>query len=598
MTKNDQSKKGITSGAIVIILVGVLLFLIPSILIPFHTKGEPREALVALSMLQHDNYILAYTNGTDIAYKPPFFHWCIVFFSSLLNGGLVNEWTSRMPSVFFSIVMGVFMFRALTKRFKEIDARLALLTILVCFTTVEWSRAAWACRVDMVNSALMVINIFLLHGLCIASRIQPARRTCFEVILLSLSLAAGFLTKGPVSIVLPVGICGLILLLGYYAMPKVLIKRLALLIIPALIGSALALCWYAAAMQQGGDRFYDLVMDENVRRFLGKMTYSSHNEPFYYNLITLVAGVLPYTVLLIASLFTVQWKRIRKFSSQKTSVSSCLGRISKRCRCADDINPLALVSLILILVFYTIPSSKRSVYLLPMYPFISFYVAKLIVFLCDKHRKYIKGYSRFLTVVAALLLLTPPLIHFGIIPENIFGGKHVAENKLILQTIGQMSWSYWLLVLLILLGFFYTVFRKTYLSVVLITGTIMTGVYSCILPQVLSLKSDKVVAEDLSKLIGKDALLYEYRAEFEPKNRLHYFTVNFYLGGRMTPFGESDMEHQVKQQSSGFVLMPTDDADKFMLHYPKTFLHKVKDFNRRSCDDRKDMVLYRFSQIQ
>ena len=39
----------------------------------FHTKGEPREAIVAVSMLQNDNWILPVNNGSDIAYKPPLF---------------------------------------------------------------------------------------------------------------------------------------------------------------------------------------------------------------------------------------------------------------------------------------------------------------------------------------------------------------------------------------------------------------------------------------------------------------------------------------------------------------------------------------------
>ena len=39
----------------------------------FHTKGEPREAVVAYSMLETGNWILPVNNGGDIAYKPPFF---------------------------------------------------------------------------------------------------------------------------------------------------------------------------------------------------------------------------------------------------------------------------------------------------------------------------------------------------------------------------------------------------------------------------------------------------------------------------------------------------------------------------------------------
>ena len=40
----------------------------------FYSKGEPREAIVALSMLESGNRILPVNYGTDIAYKPPFFY--------------------------------------------------------------------------------------------------------------------------------------------------------------------------------------------------------------------------------------------------------------------------------------------------------------------------------------------------------------------------------------------------------------------------------------------------------------------------------------------------------------------------------------------
>ena len=43
----------------------------------FNTRGEPREAVVALSMLQQGNWVLPVNNGVELAFKPPFFHWCI-----------------------------------------------------------------------------------------------------------------------------------------------------------------------------------------------------------------------------------------------------------------------------------------------------------------------------------------------------------------------------------------------------------------------------------------------------------------------------------------------------------------------------------------
>ena len=73
-----------------LLLIISALTIIPYLgLTNFHTKGEPREAIVAVSMLQNDNWILPINNGGDIAYKPPFFHWCIAALS--LPTGEVTE---------------------------------------------------------------------------------------------------------------------------------------------------------------------------------------------------------------------------------------------------------------------------------------------------------------------------------------------------------------------------------------------------------------------------------------------------------------------------------------------------------------------------
>ena len=54
------------------VLSMAVLTLIPFLgLNEFSTKGEPREAVVAMSMLQQHNWILPVNNGFDIPYKPP-----------------------------------------------------------------------------------------------------------------------------------------------------------------------------------------------------------------------------------------------------------------------------------------------------------------------------------------------------------------------------------------------------------------------------------------------------------------------------------------------------------------------------------------------
>ena len=68
--------------SLLIVLIVAMLMLLPFLgLSDFNTKGEPREAVVALSMLKDGNWILPVNNGMDIPYKPPFFHYCIAMLS-------------------------------------------------------------------------------------------------------------------------------------------------------------------------------------------------------------------------------------------------------------------------------------------------------------------------------------------------------------------------------------------------------------------------------------------------------------------------------------------------------------------------------------
>ena len=75
---NDKSNRFVFWSVIIISALTLLPFLGNT---DFTTKGEPREAVVAVSMLSQYNWILPINNGFDIPYKPPFFQWCIAAFS-------------------------------------------------------------------------------------------------------------------------------------------------------------------------------------------------------------------------------------------------------------------------------------------------------------------------------------------------------------------------------------------------------------------------------------------------------------------------------------------------------------------------------------
>ena len=360
-----------SAGALAILL----LLAVASLWMPwlgdclFYSKGEPREAIVAMSMLQSGNWVLPVTAG-EMPYKPPMLAWLISIFAVVFNGGVVNEFVARMPSALAAIAMVMATFFWARRHRSD---QFALAAAMVLATSFEVFRAAEACRVDMVLTACMVGAIFMLQRL-IDEPDTPRR--WWRRVAVVLLLSGAFLTKGPIGAFLPllaVGIYALILRKDkWLTIGKLALYGLASLLLPAV--------WYYAAYLHGGQAFFDLVWEENFGRLSGTMSYESHVNPFYYNFLTILSGMVPWTLLF---LFTahIGWQRR---SRPGTGAA------------------MALTAAFTVIIFYCIPASKRSVYLLPAYPFMAYGVAVLVELAAKS-----KPMLLFNRIVAALTVIVP-----------------------------------------------------------------------------------------------------------------------------------------------------------------------------------------------
>ncbi len=372
----------------------------------FHTKGEPREAIVSLTMIDQDNWIMPHNNGGEIAYKPPFMHWCVAAVSSVV--GVINEFTARFPSALSCILMVVWTYAFYARR-RNPDT--ALLTGIVCFTSFEVFRAAYACRVDMVL-AFCIVGAILAFGRWVE---HPSRRGVPWLAILLMSLGA--LTKGPVAIALPCGVAGVYLLLRGENFFRTFFSLFAIaiscLILPAL--------WYYAAYQQAGDAFLSLIYDENLGRFLGRMSYKSHDNGIWYYFVMFPAGLLPWTLVFIPALFRKKnWCKLKErlWSAQFSKIRTAL-------RDAEPVTLYSAVAAVVIFVFYCIPESKRGVYLLPLYPFVSYFVA---VFLIKNWKPIIiKRVSRIVVGIWALAYIV--VLPFILNPKSDLKTARIIEEK-------------------------------------------------------------------------------------------------------------------------------------------------------------------------
>lgn len=548
----------------------------------FHTRGEPREALVAQAMINDSNWTLPTTNGVDMAYKPPFFHWMIAAASTAV--GEVNEYTSRFPSAVALAAMVLVGYAFFAKRRGR---EVALLTALITLTNFEVHRAGVNCRVDMVLAAFMVLALYQLY--------KWAENRLRGIPWLGiLFLSGAFLTKGPVGLVLPCAVVA-----AFCWIRGINFFRICL----SFIGVALAACvlpafWYVAAWKQGGEPFLQLVLEENVYRFLGKMSYSSHENPWPYNVMTVVTGFVPYTILLLISLFTLKYTRVA------AKPKEWWGRFVQWIKDMDDARLFSLLSIAIMFVFYCIPKSKRSVYLLPIYPFIAYFIAEYIIWLINNRPKALRWFNNLMGGLLALLSFVFIVVRCGLVPHSVFGGKHAAENIAYLTSLETLpfGWEFLMALLPLAVAVAYFVLRNRecrccagiewekirgglqgmFMAFILFVA--LDGVFQ---PVVLNVKSNKPSAEKIAQL-APEGYVYSYITNTVMANRMHPFTLNFYLGNRIVPFVDF-------APSSGYVIIGDKEAGKFMDTYSAEYdIEMVPGIEFKSNDFRDITHVYKF----
>lgn len=538
----------------------------------YYSKGEPREAVVAYSMLETGNWVLPTNYGGDIAFKPPFFHWSIAVVSSLFGG--VSEGSSRLPSALALIVMALALYAFYARRK---DAWTALLAVCVTLTCFEVHRAGFACRVDMVLTAFIVLALLQFYRWC-----EHNQKGVPWLAVLFMGCAV--LTKGPVGIILPCFVTGVFLWIrdGKFWQPCWKLAGIALLacVIPGV--------WYALAYRQGGDAFLDLMMEENFGRFLGKMSYESHENPVSYNFIMLFAGWLPWTLLVLFSLFSWRYRK------PEGRLREAAARTWTAFRRWNDVDLFSFLSIVLIFLFYCIPASKRSVYLLPIYPFIGYFLAVYFRVLLQKGKRSVAAFGVFMTAAMALLTLTFVALQCGWVPDTVFSGKRAAENIAFLHALGGISWHIGVLCLVLLpiaaTCCFWRLRKRgaddgrQLLALCGILFTLFMALDGLYQPAVLGVKSDKPLAAKVKEWAPEGAV-YSYGPAY-------FYGVNFYNGNRMAFFERS-------QPQEGVLLVGERREKELLENYGNDYeFTEIYRSALRSCDIRDIVVAFRFRKKQ
>jgi len=544
----------------------------------FYTKGEPREATVASYMLNTGNWILPSDYADEIAYKPPFMHWFIAVFS--LPAGKVTEITARLPSALGLIGIALMFFAFLYKRKSRFQSVIAALIMLTSF---EMHRSGIEARVDMFLAFFMIGALFSLFK-------WEEKGLKGYPLLIPVFLAGASLVKGPVGILLPCLVFGIyLLMLNRYSLWKIIVKN----VIIALPAFAVLIGWYVLAYQQGGTHFLNLVYAENFGRFLGQssqdlgLTYSlGHEEPFWYYLPAIVIGFLPWSFLLIFSAFGISYKGLFKNVKFKTS------GFFKKLKDADKVTLFSSVSVIVILLFYTIPASKRSVYIMPAYPFAAYLLTLLFEWALNKKPQYIKLLSRILLILSGIILLLVFIFHF--INLDSIAGRFTHQDQT-LHDIGLFSLAFQhpsfldVVVWMGLLTAFITclIFLKKKSAKTILFGTLTLYIFFNVFlegfayPVYKNAYSSRPFAERIDQF-------YDLKDNTYVLNDLRYYPnlygLNFYLGNDFKNF-------ETELPSHGYFIVGSRNIDEIREKYAGKYTFRELDRTPDKYNDFKDVII-------
>ena len=352
------------------------------------SADEPRVAEIGREMLLTGNWAVPTLNQRPFLEEPPLYYGALALTFKTFG---ISDKVARIPSAFFAFAGILVVFFMANFLF---GPRMALFSALILATTGEYFRVAHTVIVDSALTFFIVSSM----GLFIVGYLSDNNRKkllCYILMYVSCSLA--FFTKGFIGIVIP-GLGILAFLVADRNIKEIFKMRLWL---GALIFLFMTLPWFIALWHQGGTENLNVFLIHNhLQRFIpGSFSReaSGHHHPFYYYLIEFPVGFLPWSLLLIP---------VVAYAFSKTAESHApweKGRLFAKCWFFAGI------------IFLSVASTKRTLYLMPIFAPIAMLTAMYISSTLTSQS--LNRIGKFFLWVFAIVLL---LIGVGTTPVYVY----------------------------------------------------------------------------------------------------------------------------------------------------------------------------------
>ncbi len=257
--------------------------------VPLFDEDEGAYAEVTREMLDRGDFVVPHLEGTPFFHKPPMIYWTQAVCVHLLG---LNEFSLRLPSALASLLWATILYLFLRR---HTDAQSAWLAPFFLITALQTGIIAKAAIADAL------LNLFIAATMLALFEYISSGRKIFLWSSFG-AMALGFLTKGPIAVVIP-AVTGTL----YFLTEKQFKRWLRMAIDPIgwLIFLVIVLPWYISLYYEFGGLFVrEMFLTQNVGRFRSAM--EGHSGPFFYYIPVIILGMLPYTTLLFLALRDVK----------------------------------------------------------------------------------------------------------------------------------------------------------------------------------------------------------------------------------------------------------------------------------------------------
>jgi 4-amino-4-deoxy-L-arabinose transferase-like glycosyltransferase len=360
-------------GLLAAVAVG---FLLPSADLAPLERAEIYFLDGARTMVESGDWVVPRYRGEPFFDKPPLTYWLVAASFEAFGFTLAAARLAPALAALGTLLASVWLGSMLLDRRRALSGGLALVTTLAF---VSFGRIAMS---DMLlafwTTLAVALGVRLYAG-------APA----WLGPLLGLVLGLGFLTKGPIALILP----GLgLALLAWRERGRGLPLSRAWLAVSVAAFAAVSLSWFAAvAARLGAGPLAYFFLHENIERFAGE-TYDS-GRAFWYYLPTYLAEGAPWSLFLPPALLA-----LRRITTGREAPAPALSG-----------GPAFLFQwLLLMLVPLSLSRGKIDYYLLPLYPAASLLVGAYLHEGGWSRAERIWG--RFVLLAAAASLALAPLV--------------------------------------------------------------------------------------------------------------------------------------------------------------------------------------------